>query len=236
VKVVTLVASLTLSVCALGAGAAPALAQVGYPPTKSPYQDVSIHQDIAAYGGWFSGSEGQAGVGPRSGTILGVRYGLRIGGPVDFVGHLARVSSDRLVLDPSLSGDARRLGTQGEPLYLADVGIAVNLTGQKSYHRLMPTAGFGLGLVTGRGGADIGGYQFGTGFAIQFGAGVRYIASNNVSVRLDLADYLWQLAYPSTYYTHPAAGGDPILAANAPTNEWTHNKTITLGISYILSR
>ena len=67
-----------------------ATAQVGYPPSKSPYQDITTKQEFTFYGGQFGGSKGDAGVGPQSGGIFGVRYGIRLGGPADDVGQRRR--------------------------------------------------------------------------------------------------------------------------------------------------
>src|SRR6185437_6079631 len=130
----------------MGTGATRAAAQVGYPPNRSPYHDITEKQDFTVYGGYFKGNTGAAGVGPQSGALFGVRYALHIGGPAELVGRLARASSSRTVLDPNQPYATRDLGTTSQAIYLADVGITLNLTGQKSYHHFVPTAGFGLGI------------------------------------------------------------------------------------------
>ena len=215
--------------------ALPARAQVGTLPSKSPYRDFSFGQDVTVFGGRFGGNEGKAGVGPRASSIVGVRYALHISGPAEFSVRVARAASTRLVLDPSKDGDARTLGTQSEALYIADAGLLFALTGQKSWHHLIPLVGFGLGLVSSGAGQDVGGYSFGTGFAIQYGAALRYVTSGNISVRLDWTNYLWQLAYPESYFNPTATGGPPVLSTNK-SSQWTNNRTLTLGVSYIFSR
>ena len=206
-------------------------------PSESPYHDQPYKQEFTVYGGYFSGSTGAAGVGPRAGAITGVRYAIRLGGPLDFRAHFARAWSDRLVIDPAQSGSARDLGTASAPVYLGDVGIALNLTGQKSYRRLMPAIGFGVGLASDLGkGADVGGYKFGTPFALTFGAALRYVPGGSFSLRLDVADFLYQLSYPASYYSTPEGGGQPVLSATQSTSEWRHNAVLTLGVSYLFSR
>jgi hypothetical protein len=227
---------LVTAIALLCATATPALAQIGHPPSESPYHDVPYKQEITLYGGYFGGGRGSVGVGPQSAPLVGARYAIRLGGPAEFTAHLARASSQRLVLDPSKPADTRAIGTTSSSLYLADVGLALNLTGQKSYHRLIPVAAFGLGVVSNLGGQrDSSGFRIGTPFALNFGGGLRYVPGGNIALRLDVMDYLYQLSYPSSYYSTPT-GSTPILAPNAGNNEWTHNAVITLGVSYLFSR
>jgi len=219
----------------MGSGAARAAAQVGYPPSESPYHDITQMQDFTVYGGYFKGSAGAAGVGPQSGALFGVRYALHVGGPAELVGRLARASSSRTVLDPSQPDDARDLGTTSQAIYLADVGITLNLTGQKSYRHFVPTAGFGLGIASGGTKPDASGYKFGNPFAINGSVGLRFVPSGNISVRADLTDYLFQLHYPNSFFVAPP-GSTPILPANAGDNQWTHNIVVTFGVSYVFAR
>ena len=226
---------LVLTAALLCLGIAPLAAQVGNEPEKSPYQDFVYHQDFSIFGGYFTGNKGTANVGPQSSPIFGVRYGLHIGGPAELSIRVARASSMRNVLDPSKNGAARDLGTESDPLWIADVGINVALTGQKSYHHFVPQIGIGVGLSKSNTSADVGGYTFGTGFAIHFGGGLKFVTHGPWGARLDLTDYFWQLSYPNAYLT-PPTGITPILAEGQAQNEWKQNATITFGISYIISR
>jgi hypothetical protein len=226
---------LVLTAALLCLGIAPLAAQVGNEPEKSPYQDFVYHQDFSSFGGYFTGNKGTANVGPQSSPIFGVRYGLHIGGPAELSIRVARASSMRNVLDPSKNGAARDLGTESDPLWIADVGINVALTGQKSYHHFVPQFGVGVGLSKSNTSADVGGYKFGTGFAIHFGGGLKFVTHGPWGARLDLTDYFWQLSYPNAYLT-PPTGITPILAEGQAQNEWKQNATITFGISYIISR
>lgn len=227
-----------LSACVLlAASAAPSLAQVGHSPASSPYHDVPFKQEITVYGGHFGGAAGKAGVGPTAGPLIGVRYAIHLGGPAEATAHVARVSSSRMVKDPEMTGDERLLGEQSFGLYLADVGLALNLTGQKSYHRLVPVVGVGLGVASVSGGKDVGGFNVGTPFALNFGAGLRFVPGGNFSARVDVYDYMYQLSYPSSYFqSPPIGGGSAILDRNTASNQWTHHAVITLGISYLFSR
>jgi hypothetical protein len=228
VKLVLVAATLCFAV-------APLAAQEGSLPEHSPYQDFTYHQDVEVFGGYFSGSAGEANIGPQSSALLGVRYGLHIGGPAELSFRLSRASSTRNVINPLLIGNARNLGTESDALIVADAAINLALTGQKSWHHIIPVVGFGGGFVHGSAGQDIGGYSFGTAFAIQFGGGLKFVTHGPFGARLDVADYMWQLSYPGGYYVAPT-GGTAVLQQSQSQNQWTHNALITLGITYIFAR
>ena len=217
--------------------AAPAAAQVGHPPSESPYHDIPFKQEITVYGGDYQGAIGRAGVGPTGGPVIGARYSIRLGGPVEATAHVARVATSRMVKDPLKVGNERLVGEESFGLYMADVGFALNLTGQKSYHRFVPVVGAGLGVVSGSGSPDVGGFKVGTPFALNFRAALRFIPKGNISARLELADNMFQLSYPAAYFRSPPIGeGTPILDRSAGDNQWTHHRVLTLGISYMFSR
>jgi hypothetical protein len=221
----------------LALATAPALAQVGHEPSSSPYRDLPFRQEITLYGGSYQGAIGKAGVGPTGGPVIGVRYAIRLGGPVEATAHVARASTSRMVKDPLKVGAERQVGEQSFGLYMADVGLALNLTGQKSFHRFVPVVGAGLGVVSGSGSPDVGGFKVGTPFALNFRAAIRFIPEGNFSARLELADNMFQLSYPASYFRSPPIGeGAPILSATAGDNQWTHHRMLTLGISYMFSR
>jgi hypothetical protein len=215
--------------------ATPLVAQVGTEPEKSPYQDFTYHQDFSVFGGYFGGNKGSANIGPQSSPIFGVRYGLHIGGPAELSIRVARASSTRNVLDPTKIGAARDLGSMSDPIWIADVGINLALTGQKSFHHIVPMFGLGLGVSKSNSSKDVGDYSFGTGFAIHFGGGLKFVTHGPWGARLDLTDYFWQLSYPAGYLVSPT-GGTPVLSASQSQNEWKQNPTITFGLSYIFSR
>lgn len=228
---------LSLSAMMLALAAAPAVAQVGHQPSKSPYHDVPFRQEVTLFGGSYQGAIGKAGVGPTGGPVIGVRYSIRLGGPVEATAHLARVGTSRMVKDPAKSDSERLVGKQSFGLYMADVGFDLNLTGQKSFHRLVPVVGAGLGVVSGSGSEDVGGFRVGTPFALNFRAALRFVPEGNISARLELSDNMFQLSYPSAYFRSPPIGeGGPILSRSVGDSQWTHHRVLTLGISYMFSR
>lgn len=216
---------------ASGAMGAPVMAQVGYTPEASPYRDLEYRQEVSVFTGWFAASKDPAGVAPRGGPILGARYDVRVGGPASLTVRLARVFSDRRTLDPAKPLATRDLGTSARPLYLGDVGLTINLTGQKSVHRLVPVVGAGVGLVSDFQKRDVGGFGLGTSFAFSFGGGIRWIPGGSLQLRADVTDYLYQVQYPDSYF-NPASDGTQILRDSQSPRVWKHNAALTVGASY----
>lgn len=209
---------------------------VGHPPEASPFRDLQYRQELSLFGGYYNGSDGKAGVAPAGGPAVGVRYEIRIGGPAQFTARLTQARAERTILDPAVAENVRNLGTRTWPVTIADAGITINLTGQKSWHRLVPSVGGGVGIASDFGkSGDPGGFEFGTPFAFTFGAGVRRETDGPLQFRVDLADYVYQLDYPAAYTTAPT-GSTPILPSGSSTNEWTHNWLLSVGLSYRFSR
>ena len=210
-------------------------AQVGHLPQDSPFEDTPYRQELTTYSGWYGGAEGSAGVGPQAGPIVGLRYDLRIGGPAFFSVHAGHAFSERDVIDPLNPPATRHLGTKDVSLLLLDAGITLNLTGQKSWHGIIPLTRFGIGIAANVGGqSDPANFTIGTPFALVFGAGARWAPGGRWQLRFDVADHLFQLSYPSAYGSIPEGGGRPVLVGK--TSEWTNNFVFTLGASYIISR
>lgn len=210
-------------------------AQVGHLPEQSPFEDAAYKHELTTYTGWYAGAEGAAGVGPQAGPIVGARYEIRIGGPAYFSVHAGHAFSQRDVIDPLNPVATRQVGTKDVSLLLIDAGITLNLTGQKSWHHLIPFTRFGFGVAANAGSrADPGQFSIGTPFAIVLGTGVRWVPGGRWQMRLDVSDHLFRLQYPSTYRETPSGGGDPVLASK--NSEWKHNAVFTLGASYIITR
>lgn len=210
-------------------------AQVGHLPQESPFRDMPYRQELTTYSGWYGGAEGSAGVGPQAGPIVGLRYAIRIGGPAFFSVHAGHAFSKREVIDPLNPIATRHLGTKDVSLLLLDAGITLNLTGQKSWHDIIPFTRLGVGVAANVAGQrDPANFEIGTPFALVLGTGARWAPGGRWQLRLDLSDHLFRLNYPSSYGSVPQGGGDPVLANK--TSEWKHNVVLGLGASYIITR
>ncbi|MBI2408560.1 MAG: hypothetical protein HYV19_09705 [Gemmatimonadetes bacterium] len=220
---------------ALILAAAPAAAQVGYEPAKSPYSDLPWSQSVAFFAGGFNTETDPARVGPQPGWLAGVRYDLRIGGPVALVGRITTGPTTHRVIAPLNPIASRVVGSKDSQLLAADLGIALNLTGQKSWHHVVPVLSSGVGVVTDfNGDPDAGGYRFGTRFMFTTGVGLRYHTQGRWEPRVDFTNYLWQIQYPTEYRSQPSDGSDPVLSRKqAP---WLGNHLWSLGLSYHLFR
>jgi hypothetical protein len=181
-------------------------------------------------GGYIWGDLGDAGVGPSNGPFAGVTLDLFFGGPIalSFTGWHATL--ERFVKEPGLPPDERTSGPFPQSLTTIDGNIQFILTGAKTWHRLAPYIGVGLGL--GFGGdvpQDSTGFSLGTKFILQPQAGFRFYVSDRIVLTAEMKDVLWRLSYPPTYLT----GADPILDPRTQKgNEWTHHFALRFALSW----
>jgi hypothetical protein len=217
---------------------APALlAQVGHPPQQSPYIDLEYRQEMSVFGGYYNAGTDQVGVAPKSGPMFGLRYDLRLGGPASLTSKFTYVSGKRTVIDPRRPLATRIVQANAAwPIYIADVGISLNLTGQRSYHRIVPFVNGGVGIATDlKGAADVGAWRFGTPFALSLGGGVKWVPAGNLQVRADVSDQLYQIKYPNSYFIS-SSDGTAVRGPTDPKSDWTSNFGLSLGISYLFFR
>ena len=212
-----------------------AAAQVGYPPSQSPYLDLPFKQEITAIFGYYVGRDDPAGVVPGNGSVVGLHYEWRAGGPAHLIGEVTHISSSRTVLDPTKPAATRNLGTQTWPLWTADFGLGMSLTGGRSWHHLVPEANAGVGLVSDFKKADVGGFKYGTRFALTWGAALRYVPGGHYQIRADISNRLNSITYPDAYFRTPSGGGTPILRG-IDKSIWRNNPSFTIGLSYLFSR
>lgn len=239
--------------------ASSAAAQVGYDPGKSPYRDLDKSQEITVTTGQLRAQSDPAHVAPQSGAWLGLKYQWLVAGPVSITAEAARVGSERRVLDPLLTAtctagtglDCKLLRTYRWPVYFADLGMALNLTGPRSFHSLVPEVRGGLGFLTDfHTKGDLGDFAVGTQFALSYGAGIRYVPGGRYQFRFDFGDRLYQIHYPESYFTQAPDGSyirqpscpagvtsstDP-QCRSAKRSAWIHNGMFTVGISYLFGR
>lgn len=218
-------------VAALFGGAASAAAQVGALPAQSPFQDLSARQTLSLSGGYFFAPSDPAGVAPTSGPLARVTYDVYLGGPAWFTLRLGSALVDRKVVDPARPFATRELGIERRPLTSFDGGFTFALTGQKSWHGLVPIVDFGAGLVSNGKGADPGGLSLGTRFAFDYGVGMRFAPTQRISGRVDVGSTLYQLRYPDRYF-QAALDSTSVLPSAHSKSKWLNNTAVTIGASY----
>ena len=224
-----------LGAVALAVVATSAGAQVGHLPQSSPYRDVETSQEITFFGGHYSAGQDVLNVTPRGGPLFGIRYEKHVGGPAFLMARWSHVNSERNVIDPTKAGAAAQLGRRNVSLNLWDADLALNLTGQKSFHHIVPIVNFGVGIATCSCSFDPDPYKFGTPFAISFGGGLRYVPGGRFQLRVDWNDYLYQLKYPTQYYVNVTGSGAPAPSSQA-RSFWKNNGALTVGASLLFFR
>lgn len=209
-----------------------AQAQVGYPPAESPFEDLRGRQGITVAPGLFVTGGDPAGVGPRTGPMLTARYELFLTGPLWFTSRIGYAPSlERTVKDPEADPTARIVGTESDPLFLLDAGLALNITGNKSWHRLTPRVTGNLGVVSSFNGEyDLGGYRFGTKFMLSYGVGARYVTGSAWEVSADLTHLFWKMDYPESYSGDGTATDESILGGGR-LGPWQGNLLLSLGVT-----
>jgi hypothetical protein len=214
--------------------ASPAFAQVGHDPEESPYKDLEYRQELTPYGGYLRARKDAAGVMPQSGSIAGLRYEVFLGGPVSFTSDLSASFSNRTIVDPSKPANQRIIGTERAPVYALDVGLALGVTGRKSWHGIVPEIRAGGGVATSPATDDASGYKFGTPFAITFGGGLKFVPGGRLQLRADVGERLFKQKYPDSFYAD--ASDNTALLTNSKRSFWTHHSLLTLGVSFLFDR
>ena len=220
---------------ALAFVATTARAQVGHLPENSPYRDLESSQEVTFFGGRYSAGLDPIGVAPRGGPMYGLRYEIHVGGPALLMARWAHVNSERFPIDPTKSGAAAQLGKKNVSLNIYEVNLVLNLTGEKSFHNIIPVVNFGAGIASCRCTVKLDPYTFGTPFAFSFGGGLRYVPGGRFQLRADWGDYLYQLKYPAAYYLTPATGTAAVDSRQA-RSFWKNNRALTLGASLLFFR
>lgn len=222
---------------ALAAVASPLPAQVGHTPQDTPFEDLRGRQALTLAIGTLAPGGDPAGVGPRTGAQLSVRYELLLTGPLWLQARMSYAPSlDRTYKDPLVTGAARDLGTSTRPLAALEAGFGMNLTGNKAWHRVTPQVHGALGWVTGGTNRfDAGGYRFGNKFTVSYGLGARLVTGRAWEGHVDLTHLFWKYDYPADYGPGGAAGTDAIL----PTNQlapWKGNLLLSVGVTRFFFR
>ena len=241
-----------VATAALLLSAGTAVAQVGYPPQQSPYRDLRESMEVTFYSGYYRAKKDPARVAPVSGPMVGAHYQWRAGGPANLTFDVARVASERRVLDPERAGSTvvgtdttycairetscKSAGVYRWPLYTFDGALALALTGERSFMRMVPEVKAGFGVVTDfHSQPDVGQFGFGTRFALNWGAGLRLLPGGRYSFRADITNRLYSVKYPVSYFV-PADDQTTIFTPRQSRSAWLNNPAFTFGVSYMFSR
>jgi hypothetical protein len=218
--------------------AASLAAQAGHPPDRTPYADLPFGNSVTLLGGYIHGDGGDIGVGPHDGPFVGVRYDLRVSGPVQFGFTAASAQLQRLITDPDDSVATRVSGPVDQSVFMGEGAIQFNLAGAKTWKGFGPFLGGGIGFAIGdETPQDTTGYKFGTKFFFVPFVGTRYFVNQHLHLRAEVRWPFWEISYPATYADEPEEepGEFPdsnALRPNADLDEWTSSITLQFGLGY----
>ena len=124
------------------------MAQVGHDPSKSPYRDILYDQNLTAYASYFDGSGGTLGIGVHDGWMYGIRFQLRANRFISFgLGGELR-PRPRAQRHRPVRGGRPPIASPGPVqihVWIPEGLLQFNFTANKSWHRIAPYAGIGLG-------------------------------------------------------------------------------------------
>ena len=204
--------------------------QVGHSPRSSPYRPILARQVFGLSGGYLWGDRGEAGVGPSNGATVGGFFDLSFGGPVGLSFNVWYADLNRFVKDPSLPPEERTTGPFSQAMVALDGNIQLTLTGAKSWRRMAPYLGMGMGISFGGDiPEDITGFTFNAKFLFQPAVGIRLHLSDRLILSAEAKDVIWRLSYPPAYLL----GAEPILDPLInKANEWTHHFMLRFSLGY----
>jgi len=211
--------------------------QVGHDPASSPYRDVVLRPAPVVFVGHLSADRGRAGAGMSNAFTFGGRYEIPVGRSLLFQLNTAYLSGDRYILDPRAdsTSPARRTGPFKSDVALVEVGLQLRLAGAKSWHRVAPYVGTGIGLmfdVNSPGDTTGSGYTFGTKLTIAGATGVRWYPSRRWMITAEARAHLWRLKYPLSFHADLASDGSRVVPLTEPLNDWTLHPWFSLGIGW----
>ncbi len=211
-------------------------AQVGHDPAHSPFQDVTTRQTFTPFVGQFFGNRANAGVGAQAGPALGGRFSTALSGALELWATLSVINSRRNVIDPSQPTATRTTGPVDYRLVAGDIGIALKLTGSKTYHGFAPYVGAAFGVVTPTSSlTDPSGYRAGSNITFVPTIGTQLRIARAASLTVEARDYLMRYEWPASYFG-PAFSGTAVLPAvldpsTEKDKQMTHNFVLSAGLS-----
>lgn len=221
--------------------AADAAAQVGHPPTRSPYRDTPTGHTLTALGGWFGGNGGDFGIGPHDGPTVGGRYDIRVSGLLGLGASVQQADLERLVVDPFVAVANRTSGPVKQAVTMVDAGLQFNFTGAKSWNRLAPFMTMGAGIAFSEGTpSDTSGYEFGNKFYIAPSIGTQLFITDRLHLRAEAVGVFWKLNYPQSFRNEPPLDPGTVddphsVITDERESDWLANGWLRIGVGYALS-
>jgi hypothetical protein len=224
--------------CALGWGfPALAAAQVGHPPGGTPYHDIPKGHTVTGFAAQFGGSGGRFAIAPHDGPVFGLRYDIRTASPIQMGLLFARGALERLIVDPFVEVENRVSGPVDQSVSFVEIDLQLNLTGGKTWHRLTPFVGAGVGLTfPASTPADSSGFKLGKKIYLAPHAGIRFFLTDRVHLRTDARVVFWKLNYPASFTREATLDPDaPPVIDDGRVSEWTTSSWLQAGLGFSFS-
>ena len=137
-------------------------------------------------------------VAPHDGQLYGFRYDIRTGSTIQMGLLVGHGQMQRVVLD-SLVGIGAVTGTVDQATTFIEADLQLNLTGGKTWNRLAPFIGAGIGLTWAEDPPnDRSAFELGTKFYFAPHAGLRLFLTDRIHLRGDARVLFWKLNYPNS--------------------------------------
>jgi opacity protein-like surface antigen len=223
-----LAAALTCAVVHTGSAAAQRI--------DSPYRFLDYGRSLGIYAGMQSAVEGALGLGPQAAPVLGARASFRVSGPLTIGVDLSYTPAQRAVRDTAfVAADSvfRPLGEVDMHLLALMGDVRFNITGPRTWHGLQPYLAAGVGVARDMAGRTVleddldpnVRFRFGTSFAGQFGAGVEWFPSQQLSLRAEGRNRMLRIRTPDAFVLTEQGGA--VGRAN-----WENAILLSAGVSY----
>ncbi len=208
-------------------------AQVGHPPNRSPYRDITLGGSFVPAVGYLSGDRGVVGVGPSNGKVFGVRYERPLSRIFGASLSVADALTSRYVVDPTKDSASRTSGPVDNSVVLLDVGLHMVLTGGKTWHGFAPYLGVSAGVaVASAVPSDTSQYRFRTKFTFGPQLGLRWYLWERLSLRADARVLFWRLTYPLQFRDPSPVDGSRALPETGALTEWTRHPWLSAGVGW----
>jgi hypothetical protein len=210
-------------------------AQVGVPPSASPYGEIRPGTTFEGFGGTLAGNGGPLHAGPRNGPVMGIRALLRANSTVSLGFGAWAALTKRTVIDPTARVAEREVSEVDHHLFGVEALFQFNFTGGKTWHGIAPFAALGLGLTKATTTDDAFGYEFGTKFYFAPAVGTRMFLGERIYLRAEARGFTWKLRYPSSWAVEPTDEPGTPEAPNAVnptgrTGQYVVAPTLAFGI------
>lgn len=202
----------------------------------SPYRFIEDGQSVGLFVGYMDAGVGRFDLGPKSAPAVGGRWSVRLSNFIGLETTASVLSTQRDVINPTLSEGSRSIGEADTNLTFIDARLRFNLTGQRTWHGIQPflTAGGGFAFDTGDGSeveADIpedSRFDFGVEFGGVFGAGARVFLTDNLALRGEAELLLYQIETPEGWLQNEELEIDNLLES-----EWASSGLFKIGLSFL---